>query len=221
MGGAILTRDELFTKHKKLIYKVAHKHRNCVKGLPTYSYEDICQMASVGFLEACNSFDKDKGVPFVAYASKMMHWHINNALRNKKSVVKYPYYFEEIWKLASIRHCSYKEEDMKKLACESSYTYTQIKKAMRWYQSNSPLYLDGELEDGTNLYDMVSGEEFDETTAIVDEYLSSLTTKQKQVVDLLMEGKNQTEIGKELGISQQQVSRIVKSVQKVWLDNYA
>ena len=174
----------------------------------------------MGFVEACNSYDKNKGVPFVAYASTMMNWQISNSLRNRKAMVKFPYYFEDVWKVASKNYFGYNKEDMEKLVSMTTYTYEQVENAMRWYYYNSPAYLDSEQEDGSNLYEMVLGDTFDDTTANVSEYLSSLTDKQKSVVTLLMDGKTQTEIATELGVSQQHVSRIVKSLQKAWLDKY-
>ena len=215
-----MNTEELFFKHKPLIEKVANKHRGKIKGLPTYYYEDIFQMASIGFIEACNSYDKEKGIPFQAYASKMMHWRINNTLRNKKSMMKFPYYFEEVWNLATKHHITYNVDEMEKLASLSNYTYEQVEKAMRWYLYNTPAYLDYNVEDGADMHEKVAGTEFDETGAVVAEYLSSLTAKQKQVVTLLMDGHTQSEIGRKLGVSQQHVSRIVKSLQKAWLDKY-
>lgn len=215
-----MNNEALFKKYNKLVHKASNKYRRSIKGVPTYSYEDIYQMASIGFLEACNQYDNSKGIPFQVYANKRMHWYINNSLRNKRKMVKYPFYYEEVWKLASKYHLYHDDDDMRKLAEISKYTYKQVNNAMKCYDDNSITYLDKELEDGTTLYDMISGATFDESTAVVDEYLESLTDKQRQVVNLLLEGKNQVEIGKELGISQQHVSRIVKSLQKAWLDNY-
>lgn len=208
--------EKLLREHDKLIHKTARKYVGAIKNLPTYSYEDIYQTAIVGFLEACNTFDNTKGVPFTAYISSAMCWYISKNLRNKRTV-KYPQYFEEIWKLATKYHST----NAKKLSKISGiYTYSQVERAMKWYNYNGIAYLDSNLEEESTLYDTVVGSDSDESGAVVCEYLSSLTTKQKQVVEYLMKDMTQSEIAKEIGVSQQQVSRIIKSLQNVWTKMY-
>lgn len=44
--------------------------------------------------------------------------------------------------------------------------------------------------------------------------ISSLTTREQKIVDMMLSGKTQLEISQIIGISQSQVSRIAKGVRK-------
>lgn len=80
-------------------------------------------------------------------------------------------------------------------------------------------------------YDFGNGESVDYSEMIADsrrfedevasdmqleQILSSLTEREKKIVDLSMQDKTQREIAKICGISQSYVSRIIKSVYKKW-----
>ena len=194
-----------------------------VHNMPTYSYEDMFQIASMGFLEACDTYDKNKGT-FISYASNIMNWYVSNSLRTKRTTVKYPQYFQEIWRIASKNKLT-AQKDIDKLVDIVCYTREQVVNAMKWYSSIVPYSLDSQVsnnDDDTSreMYEVIAGEVFDETVAVVNEYKESLTNKQREVMELLLEGKTQSEIADELGVSQATIHRIVKSLQKAWLDTY-
>lgn len=215
-----MTNEELYKRYKNLIYKTAKRHATLIKNSPSFSYEDIYQLASVGFIEACNTFDESKGTKFTTYAYKMMTWQIHKTLRSRRSIIQFPQYFNEIWGMASKMQCDTKTLLKVKPKC---YSKQQVLNAMKWYNYANPASLDSQInekgsDESREMYETVAGSTIDETSAVVNEFINSLSTKQKQVIYLLMNGDTQTEISGKLGISQPHVNRIIKSIRQNWLD---
>lgn len=79
-----------------------------------------------------------------------------------------------------------------------------------------------QLENGdlVNFSEMVADSKRFEDEVVADmqikQMLSTLSDREKKIVSLSMDGKTQTEIAEVCGISQSQVSRIIKSIYKKW-----
>ena len=68
-----------------------------------------------------------------------------------------------------------------------------------------------------NVSDLVVGES-NEGFLDLDGYWKCLTQKEKSVIVGLIDGKNQTQIAKDIGVSRAYVSRLVGQIRKKWSD---
>ena len=217
-----MTFEECYKKHKKIIHKVVSKQLRGISNIYSMDKEDLMQIALLGFMKAYEEYDSKFNSKFNSYAYDVMRWTILKTLRTKRDIISFPQSFNVVWSIASRHHYTIHnlEEILKHKP--SNLSEAQIKRAMEWYGNNIPISLDGEIaysnkpENDKLLYEIVKGSENDISQAVVDEFLTTLTTKQEMVVIYLLEGMTQTEIAKKLDITQPQVCRIIKSIQKAW-----
>lgn len=108
-----------------------------------------------------------------------------------------------------------------------NYAYTSILNAIRTYlrankQDTEVLSLDYTMniddDESVALIDIISDDSFDKWFDKVerDIFLQSLSKREQRIVQLLKEGKNQTEIGEEFGVTRQMISRYVTKIQSKW-----
>lgn len=218
-----MTFEECYTKYKRIIKLIAKKNIRRINGVGAIGKEDIEQIAVIGFIKAYQKFDKTNSTQFGQFAKQMMKWEILNTLRDTRTTISFPQSFGVIWSIASKRGLTiHNLPEIIKLK-PKKYSDAQVKRAMEWYGNEVPMSLDKSVSNNTNDntndkngYDIIKGTENDESKTIVIEFLTKLTTKQKQVAKYLMDGKTQSEIAKLMDISQPQVCRIIKSLQKSW-----
>ena len=67
--------SRLLIKYHPLFMRVAHDSKYGILG------EDVQEIAQLYFLEAVNTFDPEKGVPFAAYLKMQIEWGLNKYLR--------------------------------------------------------------------------------------------------------------------------------------------
>lgn len=221
-----ITFEECYEKHKKLILKLVGKYSGSIKSIYAVNKEDMHQVAMIGLMEAYEKFNSEFNIKFSTYAHNKIRWHLLTATRSNTRTISFPQAFGSIWSIASKYNYSIKDIDKIKKHVPKSISKERVVNAMEWYKNDTPISLDSmttlenNSEEDKTYYETISGSENDETVAVVNEFLSTLTAKQRRVVILLMEDKTQSEIANELGVSQSQVSRIIKSVQKAWLNEY-
>ncbi|WP_156040133.1 sigma-70 family RNA polymerase sigma factor [Alicyclobacillus macrosporangiidus] len=67
-------------------------------------------------------------------------------------------------------------------------------------------------DDERNWLDLLPGGEFDETQALVNEYISGLSLRDRTIVLMRLAGYPQCEIAQRVGLSQVQVSRVLREI---------
>lgn len=221
-----MTFEECYKKHRKLIIKLVNKYSGVIKNIHAISKDDIYQVASIGLMEAYKEFDKKYNIKFSTFAYNKIRWHLLTTSRTSSRTISFPQSFGSIWSVAAKYNYSVKDIDKIKKHVPKSISEKRVISAMEWYKNDTPISLDvmntieNSSEENKTMYEVIKGSESDETVVIVNEFLSELTEKQRKVVILLMNDMNQTEIAKELDISQSQVSRIIKSIQNAWIKEY-
>lgn len=217
--------DECCIKYKSIIDKVVSANCRRVVGNGSFSKDDIRQMALEGLMKAYKEFVGTHKTKFKYFIYDRMKWEILNNLKSNGTLVSFPQSFCVIWSIASKRGVtSLSQIDAVMKYKPKKYSKNQVVRAMEWYGYDKVTSLDKQLinngknEESKNIgYDTISGCEFDESVVIVEDFLSTLTSKQRQVVKLLMDEKTQKEISLILGISQTQVSRIEKSLKEAYI----
>lgn len=186
--------------------------------------DDVFQVGCVGLIKAINNFDESFGVRFSTYAVPMILGEIKRYLRDGNSLRV----------SRSIRDTAYKVLKVREKLEETSedVTYDRIASEMNIAVSEVAYALDA-ISDPVSLYDPVYNKQgdtlllmdqiFDEKNndetwtekAALYEAMTKLGERERAILFLrYFEGKTQTEISDEVGISQAQVSRLEKSALK-------
>lgn len=183
--------------------------------------DDVFQAGCVGLIKAIDNFDTSVGVRFSTYAVPMIMGEIKRYLRDGNSLRVSRSIRDTAYKILKVR------EELE--IDDENVTYDKIAGKMNIAVSEVAYALDA-ISDPVSLYDPVynkSGDElllvdqiFDQKNndeawtekAALYEAISKLDGREKSIVLLrYFEGKTQTEISGQVGISQAQVSRLEKS----------
>ena len=183
--------------------------------------DDVFQAGCVGLIKAIDNFDLSVGVKFSTYAVPMILGEIKRYLRDGNSLRV----------SRSIRDTAYQILKVRERleADDEDVTYDKIAKEMNVAVSEVAYALDA-ISDPVSLYEPVFNKGgytlilmpqfFDEKNndevwtekAALYEAINRLEGREKKILFLrYFEGKTQTEISHEVGISQAQVSRLEKT----------
>lgn len=199
--------------------------RSVLRGFMNRGHEvdDLFQIGSMGLLKAIDKFDHSFGVRFSTYAVPMIVGEIKRFLRDdglikvsrslKQTAARAKAIEESLFKQfgrePTIEEIAEKMEMDKEdvvMALEASYQPEYLHNII--HQSDgSPLYLidkiSNEPEESRDMVDNI----------ILKDMLSSLKPRERQIIILrYFKDQTQTEVAKQLGISQVQVSRIEKKI---------
>lgn len=212
-------REEFIVANMRLVLSVIKRFH-----LKNVNSDDVFQAGCIGLIKAINNFDISFGVKFSTYAVPMIIGDVKRLLRDGNSM--------RISR--SIRDTAYQalktRGELEKQDMNASLE--NIAKTMNVAVSEVVYALDA-ISDTVSIYDPVYNKAGDELL-LVDQIgdpknteeswtekvallsaLSNLEEREKKIIYLrYYEGKTQTEISEEVGISQAQVSRLEKSALK-------
>ena len=186
--------------------------------------DDVFQAGCVGLIKAIDNFDVSVGVRFSTYAVPMILGEIKRYLRDGNSLRVSRSIRDTADQVLKVRE--------KLEVDDEEVTYDKIAKEMNIAVSEVAYALDA-ISDPVSLYDHVYNKSGD-TLLLMDqifdtknndevwtekaalyEAMQKLEKREKDILILrYFEGKTQTEISQEVGISQAQVSRLEKSALK-------
>ena len=211
--GNEAAREQIILNNVGLIWSVVRRFTN--RG---YESEDLFQIGSIGLMKAVDKFDLSYDVKFSTYAVPMISGEIRRFLRDdgmikvSRSLKETAYKAEfvvlevekangEIWELEV-------EKEELAMALDASGEVESLHK---------PIY----QKDGNEiqLLDKLEEEEGQEETILnhmlIRQLLEELDREERQLIYLrYFANQTQSEIGKKLGISQVQVSRLEKKILK-------
>ena len=218
-NGNELAREQFIVANMRLVLSVIKRFRS-KKGCT----DDVFQAGMIGLIKAIDNFDASFGVKFSTYAVPMVIGEIKRLLRDGNSMRV----------SRSIRDTAYlalkargeiekrdEEATMEKIAQEMNVAVSEVVFALDaisdtlslyepvYNKSGDTLLLMDQLGDQKNTDD-----NWTEKVAL-STAMNKLGGREKKIIYLrYFEGKTQTEISKEVGISQAQVSRLEKNALK-------
>ncbi len=185
------------------------------------SSDDVFQAGCIGLIKAIDNFDLSVGVKFSTYAVPMIIGEIKrflrdgNSLRISRSIRDTAYLVlkvrSELEKRDEDSSISSIAREMKVAVSEVAYALDAISDTVSLYdpvynKAGDTLLLMDQLSDEKNVE-----EKWAENVAL-SQALTMLNDREKNIITLrYFEGKTQTEISEEVGISQAQVSRLEKN----------
>lgn len=215
INGVLMDQDELFAKNGRLIWSVANRYR--VKGLSFgLDPEDLYNIAAIGMINAFKRFDPEKyPVKFSTYAVPMMKGEVQRFFRDLGGDVKFSRPIIDV--ANKIMREEMQEEPVEKLMLHFDEDEIMINDALYYIFNNRARSLHGTVYqaegDEITLEDQIGNNKLaDYTSANVKDFLESLAPRNRRMVELTMLGWTQAMIGQELGITQVQVSRLMRNL---------
>ena len=221
--GDDLAKEQLITINSPLIKSIVKRYVN--KGV---EYDDLYQLGALGFVKAINNYDANFNVKFTTYAVPMIAGEIKRFLRDDGSVkVSRSIKYNAIQIKNFLQEYKRQHNDNPTLETISKALNIEINDVVLAMEANTmPLSIDekfsGEEDDvsiGDKISDNFSVENMlDKLT--LREMIKKLSKREKQVIIMRYYlDKTQSEIAKELGVSQVQISRIENKVLLELKDN--
>ena len=216
--GDKAARDTLAEENMGLVWSMVRRFAN--RGV---EMEDLCQIGSIGLLKAIDKFDLSYDVKFSTYAVPMISGEIKRFLRDD-GMIKVSRSLKEL----SYRAYLAKEEMKERLNREPTVEELAEKLEVEKEELALALESGGEVEslhkpiyqkDGNEIQLMDKLEEKEEQEEkilnhmLLQQLLEQLKKEERQLIYMrYFANKTQSEIGKTMGISQVQVSRLEKKI---------
>ncbi len=194
--------------------------------------EDLFQIGSIGLLKAIDKFDFSFGVKFSTYAVPMISGEIQRFLRDDSMLKVSRSLKETAYKAFQVKEKMMeelnREPTLEELTQQMGLAREELVMALEAGAEVESLYKPILQKDGKEtallekIEEKTSQEEQTINRILLNQLLEELTGKERQVIYMRYYAeKSQVEIGKMLGISQVQVSRMEKRIlcrmrEKVW-----
>ena len=212
-AGEAAAKEELLSNNTSLLKSVLRRYLG--KGV---EYDDLYQLACMGFLKAIAGFDEGFGVRFSTYAVPMIAGEIKRFLRDDGSVK-----VSRLMKKAARDMNAYIEKcvaergeqpSVKELAQQFGMDESEVVFTLGSARMPVSIYEQGDYKDekGTTLADRLPAREDQEDMLehiILKEAIGKLPEREKKIVFLrYFRDLTQSEVARRIGVSQVQISRI-------------
>ena len=218
-NGDKAARDEMIQGNLKLVLSVIQRFSN--RGEPL---DDLFQVGCMGLIKAIDNFNTDLQVRFSTYAVTMIIGEVRRYLRDNNSVRVSRSLRDTAYKAIQVRERLSnelnREPKVEEIAKELDISKEDVVIALEAIVEPVSLYEPVYNEGGDAIYVMDQIGDRNTPDSWMDEIMirdsiKKLSQREKNILNLrFMLGKTQTEVAKEIGISQAQVSRLEKSALK-------
>lgn len=218
-NGDKAARDEMIQGNLKLVLSVIQRFSN--RGEPL---DDLFQVGCMGLIKAIDNFNTDLQVRFSTYAVPMIIGEVRRYLRDNNSVRVSRSLRDTAYKAIQVRERLSnelnREPKVEEIAKELDISKEDVVIALEAIVEPVSLYEPVYNEGGDAIYVMDQIGDKNTPDSWMDEIMirdsiKKLSQREKNILNLrFMLGKTQTEVAKEIGISQAQVSRLEKSALK-------
>ena len=219
-AGDAQAREQIVARYLPLARQLARRYQRADEPL-----DDLVQVASLGLLKAVDRFDTSRGVAFSSYAVPTIVGELKRHFRDRTWSLRVPRELQEmvlrtdraVARLAVELH---RQPTVPELAAALDATEEQVLEAL----AAAGAYRAGSLDaprtvsadgDGESLADSLGVDEdgFDgaERRATLQPLLARISKREQLVLQLRFgEDLTQAEIGARIGVSQMQVSRMIR-----------
>lgn len=218
-------REEYIRGNLRLVLSVIQRFSGSNENV-----DDLFQIGCIGLIKAIDNFDVTQNVKFSTYAVPMILGEVrrylrdNNSIRVSRSLRDTAY--KAIYAKENLIKKNLREPTIMEIAQEVGISQEEITYAMDAIQSPVSLYEPVYTDGGDPLYvmDQISDKKNREENWVeqlsLSEAMKRLPERERHIIDMrFFEGKTQTEVAEEVGISQAQVSRLEKNALKA-MRNY-
>ncbi|HTZ87429.1 MAG TPA: SigB/SigF/SigG family RNA polymerase sigma factor [Solirubrobacteraceae bacterium] len=219
-SGDIAARDELLESYSPLARNLARRYNNTSE-----PHEDLSQVAQLGLVKAAERFDPSRGFPFQAFAIPTILGELRRHFRNCSWAVHVPRGVQE--RALEVRDAErvlgdeygraptvYELAQFVELSTEDVLDAMQALRGYGAISLDAPRGSEPGDEDGS-FVEMLGEDdgrfELVELRASLVSALASLEPRQREMLRLrFVEELTQTQIAERIGVSQMQVSRLLR-----------
>lgn len=218
-AGDKSARDRLVNGNLRLVLSVIQRFSNRGE-----NPDDLFQVGVIGLMKAIDNFDISQNVRFSTYAVPMIIGEVrrylrdNNALRVSRSMRDTAYHAMQVKE--KLQNKLNRDPTVQEIAEEMQLPASEIVIALEAIVEPVSLYEPVYSDGGDTIYvmDQVGSSDSDRDwldEIVMKETIQGLSAREKKILYLrFMQGKTQTEVASEIGISQAQVSRLEKGAVK-------
>ena len=212
-------REQLIVSHVNLVRYIAAKFKN--RGEPL---DDLIQVGTIGLIKAIDRFDPSRGLEFTTYATPTIMGEIKRHFRDKGWTIRVPRRLQEL--SAKVNTVTdeltaelQRSPSIDEIAARLGTTPDEVLKAMESSSAYSSVPLEGqggtEEDDAPAVIDRYASVDNDleasDDRMILEDVISEFPEADQQAIRMrYLDGMTQVEIAKKLGISQVQVSRMLR-----------
>lgn len=212
-------RGELVMSHLNLVRFLASKFKN--RGEPL---DDLIQVGTIGLIKAIDRFDPSRGLEFTTYATPTIMGEIKRHFRDKGWTIRVPRRLQEL--SAKVNTVTdeltaelQRSPSIDEIAARLGTTPDEVLEAMESSSAYSSVPLEGqggtEEDDAPAVIDRYASVDNDleasDDRMILEDVISEFPEADQQAIRMrYLDGMTQVEIAKKLGISQVQVSRMLR-----------
>ena len=221
--GDMDAREKLVMSHLNLVRFIANKFKN--RGEPI---DDLIQVGYLGLLKAIDRFDPSRGLEFTTFATPTIMGEIKRHFRDKGWSVRVPRRLQEL--SAKVNQATdtltsqlQRSPTIAEIADYLDATVDEVLEAMESSSVYSSVSLEApsgaDDDDTPSVIDRYATEDsdlaFTDDRIIIEEALASFSPRERDVIEMrFLKGMTQIEIAEKLGISQVQVSRLLRRTLK-------
>jgi RNA polymerase sigma-B factor len=221
--GDTRARDQLAEEMLPLARALAGRYAN--RGEPL---DDLVQVACVGIMKAIEGFDLTREVRFSSYATPTVLGEIKRHFRDRTWAMRVPRGLQELQievakKRDALTNSLGRSPTVQELADAVDAPFEEVLATIQSAGARRTRSLDEPTGEDVTLADSIGGRdpelELAEMRVMLGDALDVLSDRDREVLRLRFEEDlTQTEISKRVGVSQMQVSRIIRqSVSKLRL----
>ena len=218
-AGDARAREELTTRFMPLARSLALRYQR--SGEP---FDDLLQVASLGLVKAIDRFDSDRDIAFSSYAVPTILGEIKRYFRDRTWAVRVPRGLQELSMRVDRAVGGLSEElrrqpSVAEIATVVGATEEDVLEALQAGGAYRAVSFEapsnGSGEDAATLADTIGIREDGfaraEERATLDVLLEAVSAREREVLRMRFEkDMTQAEIGAEIGVSQMQISRIIR-----------
>jgi RNA polymerase sigma-B factor len=211
-------REIIIERFLPLARKLARRYEHSDEPL-----DDLVQVAALGLVKAVERFDPDRGVAFSSYAVPTILGELKRHFRDRTWAIRVPRDLQELSlkvdrAVGDLWREQRRQPVVPEVARRLGVSQEEVLEAMEAsgaYRAASLSAPRGGEQEGDTLADTVGTDEqgYDqaENRATLDRLLQTITPREREVLRLRFEEDlTQAEIGERIGVSQMQVSRIIR-----------
>jgi RNA polymerase sigma-B factor len=208
-------RDELAEEMLPLARALAGRYAG--RGEPL---EDLVQVACIGIMKAIDGFDLSRDVRFSSYATPTVLGEIKRHFRDRTWALRVPRGMQELaLEIARARDRLTRElgrsPNVQELADALDVPFEEVLQTIQSQDARRTRSLDEPVGEDMTLADSVGATDADlaraELRALLDDAFTTLSARDREVLRLRFEEDlTQTEISERVGVSQMQVSRLIR-----------
>lgn len=210
-------RNQLVVNHLNLVRYLASKFLNRGEQL-----EDLVQVGTIGLIKAIDRFDPSRGLEFTTYATPTIMGEIKRHFRDKGWSVRVPRRLQELSTKVSQATdeltCElHRSPSVAEIAERVGVSVDEVLEAMESSSAYSSVPLEGGGDDDEtpSVLDQYASEDDDlnasDDRMVLEAIIQDFSGREKDIIRMRFEeGLTQSEIAEKMGISQVQVSRLLR-----------